>query len=149
MHLIRSRPGPFPARNSRQTCAVADKPQPPPGAGRRIASRTVGAAGDAGTHGELPKMLQARHAALSKAVSGAGQQSRPSASAVPGYRTDAIVAILDAAGAEMSINDVLAALCQAGRGHETYDNVGVDLAYLTERGRITRVRRGIYASASG
>jgi hypothetical protein len=93
--------------------------------------------------------LQARHAALSKAVSGAGQRSQPSASAAPGYRTDAIVGILDAAGAEMSINDVLAALRQAGRDHETYDNVGVDLAYLTERGRITRVRRGIYASASG
>jgi hypothetical protein len=93
--------------------------------------------------------LQARYAALSKAVSGAGQQSRPSASAAPGYRTDAIVAILDAVGTEMSINDVLAALRQAGRGHETYDNVGADLAYLTERGRITRVRRGIYASASG
>jgi len=38
---------------------------------------------------------------------------------------------------------------QAGRGRETYDNVGVDLAYLAERGRITRVRRGIYAPASG
>jgi hypothetical protein len=93
--------------------------------------------------------LQARHAALSKAVSGAGQESRPSGSAAPGYRTDAIVAIMDAAGTEMSINDVLAALRQAGRGHETYDNVGVDLAYLAERGRVTRVRRGIYASASG
>lgn len=93
--------------------------------------------------------LQARHAALSKAVSGAGQQSRLSGSAAPGYRTDAIVAIMDAAGTEMSINDVLAALRQAGRGHETYDNVGVDLAYLADRGRVTRVRRGIYASASG
>lgn len=93
--------------------------------------------------------LQARHAALSKAVSGAGQQSCPSGSPAPAYRTDAIVAILDAAGTEMSINDVLAALRQAGRGHETYDNVGVDLAYLAERGRVTRVRRGIYASASG
>jgi hypothetical protein len=31
---------------------------------------------------------------------------------------------------------------QVGRGHETYDNVGIDLAYLAERGRITRVRRG-------
>lgn len=93
--------------------------------------------------------LQARHAALSKAVSGAGQQSRPSGSAAPGYRTDAIVAIMAAAGTEMSINDVLAALRQAGRGHETYDNVGVDLAYLAERGRVIRVRRGIYAPASG
>jgi hypothetical protein len=93
--------------------------------------------------------LQARHAALSKAVSGAGQQSRPSASAARGYRTDAIVAIMDAAGTEMSINDVVAALRQAGRDHETYDNVGVDLAYLAERGRVTRVRRGIYASVSG
>jgi len=92
--------------------------------------------------------LQARHAALGRAVSGAGQQSGPSASAAPGYRTDAIVAVLDAAGTEMSINDVVAALRQAGRGHETYDNVGVDLAYLAERGRITRVRRGIYAPAS-
>lgn len=93
--------------------------------------------------------LQARHAALSRAVSGAGQQSQPSASAAPGYRTDAIVAVLDAVGTEMSIKDVVAALRQAGRGHETYDNVGVDLAYLAERGRITRVRRGIYAPASG
>ncbi len=93
--------------------------------------------------------LQARHAALSRAVSGAGQQSRPSASAAPGYRTDAIVAILEAAGTEMSINDVVGALRQAGRDHETYDNVGVDLAYLAERGRIIRARRGIYASASG
>jgi hypothetical protein len=93
--------------------------------------------------------LQARHAALSKAVSGAGRQSQSSASAAPGYRTDAIVAVLDAAGTEMSINDVVAALRQAGRGHETYDNVGIDLAYLAERGRVTRVRRGIYASASG
>jgi hypothetical protein len=83
------------------------------------------------------------------AHAGAGQQSRPSTSAVPGYRTDAIVAILDAAATEMSINDVVAALRQAGRDHETYDNVGVDLAYLAERGRVTRVRRGIYASASG
>ncbi len=49
----------------------------------------------------------------------------------------------------MSVNDVLAVLRRAGRGHETYDNVGVDLAYLAERGRITRVRRDIYASASG
>jgi Transcriptional regulator, AbiEi antitoxin len=92
--------------------------------------------------------LQARHAALSRAVSGAGQLSRPSAGAAPGYRTDAIVAILDAAGTEMSISDVVTALRQAGRSHETYDNVGVDLAYLAERGRIARVRRGIYAPAS-
>jgi hypothetical protein len=93
--------------------------------------------------------LQARHAALSRAVSEAGEQSRPTSSAGSGYRTDAIVAVLDAVGTEMSINDVLTALRQAGRVHETYDNVGVDLAYLVERGRIARVRRGIYAPVSG
>jgi hypothetical protein len=46
----------------------------------------------------------------------------------------------------MSVTDVITALHDAGRPHETYDNVGADLAYRAERGRIARVRRGIYAA---
>lgn len=46
----------------------------------------------------------------------------------------------------MSIQDVIAALADAGRPSETYDNVGADLAYLSDRGRVHRVRRGIYAA---
>jgi hypothetical protein len=46
----------------------------------------------------------------------------------------------------MSINDVVAALQGAGRPNETYDNVAADLAYLVERDRITRVRRGLYGA---
>lgn len=34
-----------------------------------------------------------------------------------------------------------------GRPGETADNVGVDLAYLAERGRANRVRRGVHAAA--
>jgi hypothetical protein len=65
-----------------------------------------------------------------------------------GYRTDAIVAVLEQAGAEMSIQNVVVALRDAGRPHETPDNVGVDLAYLTEQGRVARVRGGVYAAVT-
>lgn len=90
--------------------------------------------------------LQARQAALSRALPDAARQGQAAAGPAAGYRTDAIVAVLEAGGTEMSINEVLAALQDARRGHDTYDNVGVDLAYLAERGRVTRVRRGVYAS---
>jgi TIR domain/Transcriptional regulator, AbiEi antitoxin len=63
-------------------------------------------------------------------------------------RTDAIVAILSDGGTEMSIKDVVAALQDAGRD-ETNDNVGSDLAYLTQQGRVARIRRGVYAPISG
>jgi hypothetical protein len=64
------------------------------------------------------------------------------------YRTDDIVELLTAFGTEMSIGDVIAALHDAGRPNETYDNVSADLAYLAEpaRRRIVRVRRGVYAA---
>jgi hypothetical protein len=40
------------------------------------------------------------------------------------------------------------ALASAGRPGESYDNVGVDLAYLAERGRVNRIRRGVYGPAA-
>jgi hypothetical protein len=40
---------------------------------------------------------------------------------------------------------VIAALHDSGRENETYDNVAADLAYLADRGRIVRLRRGVYA----
>ncbi len=93
--------------------------------------------------------LEARRAALSRALGGTGRRSAeaPGIAATP--RTDAIVAVLKNAGTEMSINDVVAALRDAGRPHETYDNVGVDLAYLAQQGRVARARRGVYAPVSG
>lgn len=92
--------------------------------------------------------LQARQAALSRALPDAARLGQAAVGPAAGFRTDAIVAVLDAAGTEMSINEVLAALRDDGRVHETYDNVGVDLAYLADRGRVTRVRRGVYAPAA-
>jgi hypothetical protein len=62
------------------------------------------------------------------------------------HRTDHIVEVLTASGAEMSTNDVISALHGTGRPHQTYDYVRADLAYLVERGRIARVRRGVYAA---
>lgn len=89
--------------------------------------------------------LEARQLALSKALAPV-QHTAPGT--VLRHRTDAIVAVLADSGAEMSIQDVIAALAAAGRPHETYDNVGADLAYLTERDRVRRVRRGVYAAAA-
>ena len=87
--------------------------------------------------------LEAQAAALAKAIEAdldAGQGATPAL----GYRTDDIVEVLEMSGAEMSIKDVMAALSEAGRPRETYDNVSADLAYLAERGRIARARRGVY-----
>jgi len=36
-------------------------------------------------------------------------------------------------------------LRDSGRDHESYDNVAADLAYLADRGRIARRRRGVYS----
>ncbi len=90
--------------------------------------------------------LEARQLALTRAL-GNLQPTDSNRAQTPRYRTDAIVAVLEASGTEMSIQDVITGLADIGRPGETYDNVGVDLAYLAERGRVTRVRRGVYASA--
>jgi hypothetical protein len=93
--------------------------------------------------------LVAQHAALSRALGGTGRRSAEAPGTAAMFRTDAIVAVLENAGTEMSINDVVTALRDAGRPHETYDNVGVDLAYLAQQRRVARVRRGVYAPVSG
>jgi len=91
--------------------------------------------------------LEAQQLALSRAL----EQTQPrtvAAAAAPRHRTDAIVAVLEMTGTEMSIQDVITALGDAGRPDESYDNVSVDLAYLVERGRARRTRRGVYAANS-
>lgn len=90
--------------------------------------------------------LEAQQLALTRAL-GKAQPADSSRAQTPRYRTDAIVAVLEASGTEMSIQDVITGLADVGRPGETADNVGVDLAYLAERGRVTRVRRGVYSSA--
>src|SRR5687768_15565603 len=88
--------------------------------------------------------LEAHHAALTAAM---GTTGGPPSRATGGvYRTDAIVGVLTASNAPMSISEVVAALATAGRPGETAENIGVDLAYLVDRGRAVRVRRGIYAA---
>jgi hypothetical protein len=93
--------------------------------------------------------LEARRAALGRAVAGTERGSTQTTGAATGYRTDAIVAVLRDAGTEMTIQDVVTALRDAGRPHETADNVGVDLAYLADQKRVARVRRGVYTAAPG
>ena len=90
--------------------------------------------------------LEARRAALGRALGETERRRGAGTGLAAMYRTDAIVEVLTTTGTEMSINDVVAALHAAGRAHETYDNVGADLAYLTEKGRVTRLRRGVYAA---
>lgn len=89
------------------------------------------------------KGLQARSEALTQALSGMAGHSGKASITKP--RTDAIVDVLMASDTEMTINDVIAALHNSGRDHESYDNIASDLAYLADRGRIDRLRRGIYA----
>ena len=91
--------------------------------------------------------LKARQSALRKTLQvtepAEGTVMRPSQR----YRTDAIVAVLAEACAPLSIKEVIAGVRNTGRPEETYDNVSIDLAYLAERGRIARVKRGTYATA--
>jgi hypothetical protein len=91
--------------------------------------------------------LEAQQLALSKALART-QPGETGAATSPRYRTDAIVAVLEMARTEMSIHDVITALGDAGRPGESYDNVSADLAYLVERGRAKRARRGVYAATS-
>jgi hypothetical protein len=91
--------------------------------------------------------LEAQQLALTRALTHVPQTAGTN-EATPRYRTDAIVAVLEAAGTGMSIQDVIAGLADIGRPGETAANVGVDLAYLAERGRVERVRRGVYTAAS-
>jgi hypothetical protein len=86
--------------------------------------------------------LQARREALTRALSGMGEHDGKAGITRP--RTDAIVDVLVAADTEMTIKDVIAALHDSGRENEAYDNVAADLAYLADRGRIVRLRRGVY-----
>lgn len=89
--------------------------------------------------------LEARSAALTRALPVTVESNRTNDLAGK-YRTDDIVELLTAVGTEMSINQVIVELHNAGRPHENYDNVSADLAYLVERGRAARVRRGVYAA---
>jgi hypothetical protein len=88
--------------------------------------------------------LEAQAAALARAIQADQGDDHGTATSVLRYRTDDIVEVVEMSGTEMSIKDVMAALAEAGRPRETYDNVSADLAYLAERGRIARARRGIY-----
>ena len=72
----------------------------------------------------------------------------PAPRTTPGHRSDAVVAVLEMTSTGMSIQDVIAALGDVDRPGESYDNVSVDLAYLVERGRAKRTRRGVYAALS-
>jgi len=91
--------------------------------------------------------LTARQSALRKTLRAAAPPGGTATAPTQRYRTDAIVAVLTQAGDSLAINDVIAGLQAAGRLEETYVNVSTDLAYLAEKGRITRVKRGTYATA--
>ncbi len=85
--------------------------------------------------------LEAQSEALATALSGIRGPRGEATTAKP--RTEAIEDVLMAADSELAIKDVIAALYEGGRD-ESYDNVAADLAYLAERGRIARLRRGVY-----
>jgi hypothetical protein len=85
--------------------------------------------------------LEAQSEALATALSGMRGPRGETTTAKP--RTEAIEDVLMAADTELAIKDVIAALHEGGRD-ESYDNVAADPAYLAERERIARLRRGVY-----
>lgn len=111
----------------------------------QVTSELVAAKTEYASLGARIAGLEAQRAALLKAIPGPDDQGEGDSIAAK-HRTDHIVEVLTATGAEMSANDVIAALHDTGRPYETYDNVSADLAYLAERGRIARMRRGVYAA---
>lgn len=113
---------------------------------RQVTAELTAAIEGAGSEREI-ESLRARQALLSKAMAHAPRR-RPAGLAA-GYLTDAIVAVINAAGTEMSADQVLAALRRGGRADDTQQQVLTEMAYLAGRGRITRVSPGLYAPASG
>jgi len=91
--------------------------------------------------------LEAQQAALGTTLARSGRAAATTG-AIPRYRTDAIVTVVEASRSEMTIQEVIAALASAGRPGETYNNVGADLAYLAQQGRLRRVRRGVYGTTA-
>ena len=75
--------------------------------------------------------LEAQQLALTRALAQERHSAGGTAATTPRYRTDAIVAVLQASGTEMTIRDVIAGLAGFGRPGETAENV----------------RRGVYAAA--
>jgi hypothetical protein len=108
----------------------------------RVRSELAAAEVEYARLGAKIKGLQAEAEALARARSAVGGSNRGARVTKP--RTDAIVDIIVATDVEMTINDVVAALHDEGRDNESYDNVGSDLAYLADRGRVARLRRGVY-----
>jgi hypothetical protein len=109
----------------------------------RVCSELAAAELEYASLGAKIRGLRAHAEALTQALSGLGGHNGKASIAKP--RTEAIVDVLTEADTEMTIKDVIAALHDGGRYQERYDNVAADLAYLAERGRIARLRRGVYS----
>lgn len=90
--------------------------------------------------------LVAHQSALRRALPPTDHKAGAATIPSPRYRTDAIVAALVKVRGALSINEVITELRENGRPNETYNNVSADLAYLAEKGRVARVRRGTYAT---
>jgi transcriptional accessory protein Tex/SPT6 len=114
----------------------------------QVASELAAARTEQARLGARISGLEAQLAALGTALA-RGARVTAVTGAAPRYRTDAIVAVVEGGRGEMTIQHVIVALSSAGRPGETYDNIGVDLAYLAERGRVNRIRRGVYGPAAG
>ena len=110
----------------------------------RVASELAAAKTEYTSLGAKIAGLEAQREALSRGIAGTERLSAQNVNMAGKYRTEAIVDLLTAADSEMSIKDVIEGLRDSGRPHETYDNVAADLAYLAERRRISRLRRGVY-----
>jgi hypothetical protein len=113
----------------------------------QVTSELVAARTEYASLGAKIAGMAARQSALRKALDEIEPAGGTVTTPAQKYRTDAIVAVLEKAGTSLPIKDVVAGLRNTGRPEEAYDNVSVDLAYLAEKGRIVRVRRGTYATA--
>lgn len=98
--------------------------------------------------GAQVKGLEARQAALRRAVAEADATPVDTSDLTTMARNDAIIAVLKKSGQPMSIQEILDALHAAGRTFERNTDIQFYLSNLKKRERVVWVNRGVYALPS-
>lgn len=91
------------------------------------------------------KGLEARQAALRRALADADRGPVDASELTTMVRNDAIIAVLEKAGRPMRIQEIVDALHAAGRTWERNTDIQFYLSNLKKKERVVWVGRGVYA----